>query len=231
MKKGLPLFQVKAPERRMVTGFVSQKSLLPSFFGPSDRVRTCGLMVPTHPRYQLRYTRIFTIQFTFRRFSQTTRATPRNKQNNTPLAGSRPANAKRAENKQCARARRFCQGGRNVQIIAHFCAAIQAFTAFGCAPRSSTRRRPQCYGSFARPHACRVDDTHPFPAPHAKPAHPTSFAAAPKRNSACCFVFCPHNSSHPYGGSFLSRNPKTALKCHPAPHKNVESPVPARHPS
>jgi hypothetical protein len=28
------------------------------FFGPSDRVRTCGLMVPNHPRYQLRYTRI-----------------------------------------------------------------------------------------------------------------------------------------------------------------------------
>lgn len=27
-------------------------------FGPSDRVRTCGLMVPNHPRYQLRYTRI-----------------------------------------------------------------------------------------------------------------------------------------------------------------------------
>ncbi len=28
-------------------------------YGPSDRVRTCGLMVPNHPRYQLRYTRIW----------------------------------------------------------------------------------------------------------------------------------------------------------------------------
>ena len=28
-------------------------------FGPSDRVRTCGLMVPNHPRYQLRHTRLF----------------------------------------------------------------------------------------------------------------------------------------------------------------------------
>ena len=27
-------------------------------YGPSDRIRTCGLMVPNHPRYQLRYTRI-----------------------------------------------------------------------------------------------------------------------------------------------------------------------------
>lgn len=32
-------------------------------FGPSDRVRTCGLMVPNHPRYQLRYTRIFDFRF------------------------------------------------------------------------------------------------------------------------------------------------------------------------
>ena len=36
-------------------------------FGPSDRVRTCGLMVPNHPRYQLRYTRIF--DFFFLEFS------------------------------------------------------------------------------------------------------------------------------------------------------------------
>ena len=27
--------------------------------GPSDRIRTCGLMVPNHARYQLRYTREF----------------------------------------------------------------------------------------------------------------------------------------------------------------------------
>ena len=50
-------------------------SILAFLYGPSDRVRTCGLMVPNHPRYQLRYTRIFAILFTFRRFSQTTRAT------------------------------------------------------------------------------------------------------------------------------------------------------------
>ena len=28
-------------------------------YGPSDRVRTCGLMVPNHPRSQLRHTRIW----------------------------------------------------------------------------------------------------------------------------------------------------------------------------
>ena len=38
-------------------------SILAFLCGPSDRVRTCGLMVPNHPRYQLRYTRIFTFRF------------------------------------------------------------------------------------------------------------------------------------------------------------------------
>ncbi len=33
-------------------------------FGPSDRDRTCGLMVPNHPRSQLRHTRIY-IRFLF----------------------------------------------------------------------------------------------------------------------------------------------------------------------
>ncbi len=28
------------------------------FDGPSDRIRTCGIVVPNHARYQLRYTRI-----------------------------------------------------------------------------------------------------------------------------------------------------------------------------
>ena len=35
------------------------KSVMNTRYGPSDRVRTCGLMVPNHPRYQLRYTRIW----------------------------------------------------------------------------------------------------------------------------------------------------------------------------
>ncbi len=34
------------------------KSVMNTRYGPSDRVRTCGLMVPNHPRYQLRYTRM-----------------------------------------------------------------------------------------------------------------------------------------------------------------------------
>ena len=33
-------------------------SKLESCYGPSDRIRTCGIVVPNHARYQLRYTRI-----------------------------------------------------------------------------------------------------------------------------------------------------------------------------
>ena len=33
--------------------------------GPSDRDRTCGLMVPNHPRSQLRHTRILIQFFSF----------------------------------------------------------------------------------------------------------------------------------------------------------------------
>ena len=39
------------------------KSVMNTRYGPSDRVRTCGLMVPNHPRYQLRHTRIFAFWF------------------------------------------------------------------------------------------------------------------------------------------------------------------------
>ena len=28
-------------------------------FGPSDRIRTCGILLPKQARYQLRYTRLF----------------------------------------------------------------------------------------------------------------------------------------------------------------------------
>ncbi len=35
------------------------KFLMTTRYGPSDRVRTCGLMVPNHPRYQLRHTRLY----------------------------------------------------------------------------------------------------------------------------------------------------------------------------
>ena len=30
--------------------------------GPSDRIRTCGILLPKQARYQLRYTRICTFQ-------------------------------------------------------------------------------------------------------------------------------------------------------------------------
>ena len=34
-------------------------SKLSTLFGPSDRIRTCGILLPKQARYQLRYTRLF----------------------------------------------------------------------------------------------------------------------------------------------------------------------------
>ena len=39
------------------------KSRFQWIFGPSGATRTPGIQLPNHPRYQLRYTRIFTFQF------------------------------------------------------------------------------------------------------------------------------------------------------------------------
>ena len=43
--------------------------------GPSDRIRTCGILLPKQARYHLRYTRLFRYFIRLVVFSQTTRAT------------------------------------------------------------------------------------------------------------------------------------------------------------
>ena len=42
-----------------------------SFFGPSDRIRTCGLLLPKQARYQLRYTQLLSCFIRLGVFSQT----------------------------------------------------------------------------------------------------------------------------------------------------------------
>ena len=50
----------KTPEKhKKLTESGGKTSAFGQNFGPSDRVRTCGLMVPNHPRYQLRHTRLY----------------------------------------------------------------------------------------------------------------------------------------------------------------------------
>ena len=48
--------------------------------GPSDRIRTCGILLPKQARYQLRYTRLFSLFIRLGVFTQikrdTTFATP-----------------------------------------------------------------------------------------------------------------------------------------------------------
>ena len=41
--------------------------------GPSDRIRTCGILLPKQARYQLRYTRLLSYSIRLVVFSQTYR--------------------------------------------------------------------------------------------------------------------------------------------------------------
>ena len=43
--------------------------------GPSDRIRTCGILLPKQARYQLRYTRLLSLFIRLVVFSQSRRAT------------------------------------------------------------------------------------------------------------------------------------------------------------
>ena len=43
--------------------------------GPSDRIRTCGILLPKQARYQLRYTRLLSYSIRLVVFSQSKRAT------------------------------------------------------------------------------------------------------------------------------------------------------------
>ena len=55
-------------KNRLLGGF-SEKG------GPSDRIRTCGILLPKQARYQLRYTRLLSYSIRLVVFSQSKRAT------------------------------------------------------------------------------------------------------------------------------------------------------------
>ena len=56
-----------SPTWKIKFGFLS--------FGPSDRIRTCGILLPKQARYQLRYTRLFSCFIRLGVFTQSRRAT------------------------------------------------------------------------------------------------------------------------------------------------------------
>ena len=63
MRSGYPLYFWKTLKPFEIKGFAKNISTailskLPWRYGPSGEIRTHGLMVPNHARYQLRYTRI-----------------------------------------------------------------------------------------------------------------------------------------------------------------------------
>ena len=48
----------KSPETVDAPGFAPDASIPVILYGPSDRIRTCGILLPKQARYQLRYTRL-----------------------------------------------------------------------------------------------------------------------------------------------------------------------------
>ena len=48
----------KSPETVDAPGFAPDASIPVTLYGPSDRIRTCGILLPKQARYQLRYTRL-----------------------------------------------------------------------------------------------------------------------------------------------------------------------------
>ena len=61
-------FEYLTQKNRLLGGF-SEKG------GPSDRIRTCGILLPKQARYQLRYTRLLSYFIRLVVFSQSKRAT------------------------------------------------------------------------------------------------------------------------------------------------------------
>ena len=49
----------KSPETVDAPDFAPDASIPVTLYGPSDRIRTCGILLPKQARYQLRYTRLF----------------------------------------------------------------------------------------------------------------------------------------------------------------------------
>ena len=65
MFQGGPAIHAETRKTLINQGFQGKKEIVPFLlkkeydYGPSDRIRTCGLVVPNHARYQLRNTRSF----------------------------------------------------------------------------------------------------------------------------------------------------------------------------
>ena len=65
----------KSPETVDAPGFAPDASIPVTLYGPSDRIRTCGILLPKQARYQLRYTRLLSYFIRLVVFTQTRRDT------------------------------------------------------------------------------------------------------------------------------------------------------------
>ena len=104
--------------------------------GPSDRIRTCGILLPKQARYQLRYTRLFSLFIRLVVCSQTRRDT------NFAIPGYSL----------------FCHdttaSGKNKDfpVCGHSCGQSRFCAAFGNRCKSSKHRRHKTLRRFASPY-------------------------------------------------------------------------------
>ena len=136
--------------------------------GPSDRIRTCGILLPKQARYQLRYTRLWSCFIRLGVFSQMWRGTSSATPGYSILSYYTTLQVKIKDFPVCGHS---CGQGR--------------FSARFCKPVKS-RKRP-CCKAFRASTFLVVDGVHSTPKP---PALPTalvlnSFLYYNRRNCSC----------------------------------------------
>ena len=140
----------KSPETVDAPGFAPDASIPVTLYGPSDRIRTCGILLPKQARYQLRYTRLFSLFIRLVVFSQIKRDT------NFATPGyslSCHDTTARGKNKVFS-------------VCGHLCGQSRFCAAFGNRGKSSKRRCCKALRRFTMP---RPGYRHGTPKPGAIP--------------------------------------------------------------
>ena len=111
------------------------KSVMNTRYGPSDRIRTCGILLPKQARYQLRYTRLLSYFIRLVVFSQIKRAT------NCAIPGYLILNH---YSTKFVRLKDF-------SVCGHLCGQSRFCAAFGNRGKSRKRRCRKALRRFALP--------------------------------------------------------------------------------
>ena len=103
--------------------------------GPSDRIRTCGILLPKQARYQLRYTRLFRYFIRLGVFTQIKRDTNFATPGYSLFCHDTTARGK----------------NKDFSVCGHLCGQSRFYAAFGNRGKSRKRRRRKALRRFALP--------------------------------------------------------------------------------